>query len=67
MKVEATLVGIYETLTVAMQGTKTSEESSLIANCNGLLVCRRIASKLTNVLQPDSISHNLNLESDPGN
>lgn len=53
------------TFTAVMQGTKTSAESLVIANCIALLVCSRTVSKFTSVLQPDIISHNLNLESEP--
>lgn len=48
-----------------MQGTKTTAESLVTDNCIALLVCSRTVSKFTSVLQPDSISHNLNLESEP--
>lgn len=48
-----------------MHGTKASAELWLVANWIALLVCRRAVSKLTSVLQPDSTSHNLILESDP--
>ena len=50
---------------LAKHGTNTSEGSSVTANCNGLPVCNRIASKLTKVLQPESMSHSLKRESDP--
>jgi hypothetical protein len=50
---------------LAIHGTNTSEGSSVTANCNGLPVCNRIASKLTSVLQPESMSHSLKRESDP--
>jgi hypothetical protein len=48
-----------------MHGTNTSDGSSVTANCSGLLGCNRMASKLTKVLHPESISHILNRESDP--
>lgn len=53
------------TLMLAIHGTNTSEGSSVTANCNGLPVCNRIASKLTKVLRPESMSHSLKRESDP--
>ena len=49
----------------AMHGTNASDGSSVTANCNGLPVCNRIASKLTKVLHPESMSHSLKRESDP--
>lgn len=52
------------TLKVAMQGTNTREESSATASSKGL-VWRWVASKFTKVLQPDSMSHSLSLESEP--
>ena len=48
-----------------MQGTKERAESWDTAICMALLLCRRAVSKFTSVLHPDSISHNLNLESEP--
>lgn len=48
-----------------MHGTNTRAESCDMANCMALLVCSRTVSKLTSVLQPDSTSHNRNLESEP--
>lgn len=53
------------TFTAVMHGTKTRAESWDVANCIGLPACRRTVSKFTSVLQPDSTSHNLNLESEP--
>jgi hypothetical protein len=50
---------------LAMHGMNTSDGSSVTANCSGLLVCNRIASKLTKVLQPESISQSLKRESEP--
>lgn len=48
-----------------MHGTKARAGSGDVANCIALLVCKRTVSKFTSVLQPDSRSHNLILESDP--
>jgi len=48
-----------------MHGTNTTDESCATASCMPLLFCKRAVSKFTRVLQPDSISHNLNLESEP--
>lgn len=53
------------TLTAVMHGTKARAGSGDVANCIALLVCKRTVSKFTSVLQPDSRSHNLILESDP--
>ena len=50
---------------IAIHGTNTSEEPSVTANCNGLPVCNHIASKLTKVLQPESISHSLKRRDNP--
>ena len=50
---------------LAMHGTNTSDGSSVMASCSGLLGCNRMASKLTRVLQPESISHILKRESEP--
>lgn len=53
------------TFAAVMHGTKTRPESGVMANCMALLVWRRTMSKFTSVLQQDSTSHNLNLESEP--
>ena len=45
------------------QGGKASTGSLGITNCIALLVCNHTISKFTSVLQLDTISQNLNLES----
>jgi hypothetical protein len=50
---------------LAMHGTNTSDGSSVTANCNVLPLCNCIASKLTRVLHPESMSHSLKRESEP--
>lgn len=53
------------TFAAVMHGTKTMPESGVMANCMALLVWRRTMSKFTSVLQQDSTSQSLNLESEP--